>query len=340
MLISLRTASALAALLTAPMVAFAEPAPGYAIVDRIAGADGSWDYASLDTAGGRVYVARGNAIMAIDLATHKVTDALAPANGAHSVFAIDGGRTVVETDGRSGTTRFIDAATGQVQNEVPTGQKPDAAVYDPATKRVVVMSPGNGVVTEIDAASRKVVASFALPGGLEAAAATGNGHVFVNLEEAGALAEIDTVAGKVLRTIKLPGCEGPTGLALVAGGTRAISACANGVASVTDTANGRVVATLAIDRGPDFVLADEVRHRAFIPCGASGTLVEIDTASPDSIHVTGRIATQISARTGAIDPRDGRIYLPAATLGEPAPGAKRGKPIAGSFVVLVLVPQS
>ena len=339
MLKSLFCATAMVAVLGTPAAAFADTAPDYTVVDRIAGGEGGWDYASLDTAGGRLYVSRTDGVMAVDLATHKVTDALAPANGAHASFAIDEGRTVVETDGHSGLTRFIDAATGKVENEVATGQKPDAAVYEPVTGRVVVMNPGNAMVTEIDAKTRKVVVQFKLAGGLEAAEADGKGHVWVNLEDAGAVAEIDAVAGKVLRTIKLPGCEGPTGLALVAGKTRVISACANGVASVTDTGSGKVLTTLAIDKGPDFVLADEGRHRAFIPCGASGTLDEISTANPDAIGVTAHIPTQISARTGALDPRDGRIYLPAAKFDAPAPGQRRGKLVPGSFVVLVLAPR-
>ncbi len=321
-----------------PATAFAAPPAGYAVVDRIPGADGSWDYASVDAAGGRLYVARSNAVMAVDLATHKVIDALAPANGAHSAFAIDQGRTVVETDGRSGLTRFIDAASGRVENEIPTGTKPDAAVYEPLSGRVVVMSPGSDTVTEIDAASRKVVASFALAGGLEAAAADGKGHVWVNLESAGAIAEIDATTGTVMRTTALAGCEGPTGLALVAGGARAISACANGIAAIIDTTSGKRVGTLPIGKGPDAVLADDAHARAFVPCGGSGTLVAISTADVANIHVIGQIATQVGARTGAIDPRDGRIYLPTATLGVPAPGSKRGKPIPGSFVVLVLAP--
>jgi DNA-binding beta-propeller fold protein YncE len=333
-------ATAFAAMIALPAVALADPAPGYAVVDRIAGADGGWDYASLDTEGGRLYVARSNAVMAVDLATRKVTDALAPAQGAHSAFAIDGGRTVVETDGRTGTTRFIDAITGKVEDEIATGKKPDAALYDAFTGRVVVMSPGSNTVTEIDAKTRKVVAQFTLAGGLEAAGADGKGHVWVNLEDAGAVSEIDAVAGKVLRTIKLPGCEGPTGLAMVAGATRVISACANGVASVTDTKSGKVVATLAIDKGPDFVLADETRHLAFIPCGGSGTLVAIATDNPKAIHVTAHIPTAVGARTGAIDPRDGRIYLPAAKFEAPAPGERRGKMVPGSFVVLVVAPKA
>ncbi|HZV10818.1 MAG TPA: YncE family protein, partial [Novosphingobium sp.] len=243
------------------------------------------------------------------------------------------------TDGKTDLTRFIDAASGQVLAEVPSGKKPDAAFYDAATNRVVVMSPGSSTVTQIDAASRKVVNSFALAGGLEYGAAAGNGRAFINLEEANALAEVDLKAGKLLRKIALPGCDGPTGLALVAGGTRAISACANGVAMVVNTASGKVVGKLAIGRDPDAVVADEARGLAFIPCGGSGTLVAISIADKAHIAVAGTIATQVGAKTAALDPRDGRIYLPTATLGQPAPGAKRGKPGPGTFVVLVVAPQ-
>ena len=52
-----------------------------------------------------------------------------------------------------------------------------------------------------------------------------------------------------------------------------------------------------------------------------------------------RDRTQIGAKTGAIDGRDGRIYLPTATLAAPEPGAKRGKPMPGTFNVLIVSPQ-
>ena len=323
-----------------PVAAWAAPAPSYAVVGRIKGADGGWDYASFDADSGRVYVARSNAVMAVDVATRKVIDALAPADGAHEVLAIDGGRTVVETDGHTGNTRFIDAATGQITAEVATGRKPDAAALDPVSGRVVVVSPGNDMVSEIDPASHKLVASFTVPGGLEAAVADGKGHVFFNLEDAGGLVEIDAVAGKLLRIGKLAGCTGPSGIALVAGGTRVISSCDNGIAVVTDAATGALVTTLRIDKGPDSVLVDEQRQLAFIPCGASGTLVIISTADPDHLRVVGKVKTQVGARTGAINPRDGRIYLPTAKFAPPAPGARHGKPLPGSFVILVLAPKA
>ena len=334
--ISLASAAFAACCLTP--AAAAQPA-AYAVVDRIVLGDGGWDFANVDAASGQLYIARKQAITAIDLATRKVTNALAPAQGAHQVLALDHGKTLVETDGKSGLTRFIDARNGAILAEVPSGQKPDAAFYDDAHNQVVVMSPGNDTITRIDAASHKVLGQMHLAGGLEFAVADGKGGAYVNLEDAAQIAHIDLATDRVTDTIALPGCTGPTGLASVARGTRLITACANGVALVVDTANAKVIAHLPIGLGPDAVLVDSPRGLAFIPCGASGTLVALSIADGDHIALAQVIATQVSAKTGAIDPRDGRIYLPAATLAAPEPGAKHAKPEPGSFVVLVVAPQ-
>jgi len=338
MLARLSVGAAFAACFIAPCSAGAEPAAvgDYRVSDRIAAADGGWDFAGIDPASGKLYIARSNAITAIDLVARKVTDKLADAHRGHAVLVLDGGRTLFETDGETGLGRFIAAADGQVLAEVATGAKPDAAVYDPVTGKIAVMNAGDGTVALVDPATRKLVGKVSVAGGLEFAVADGHGGVFINLEDAGAIAHIDLSSARELGRYVLTGCEGPTGLALVR--DKLISACANGVAVVSDPASGKVSATLPIGRDPDAVLVDAARHRAFIPCGGSGTLVELDISNPAWIKLAGTIPTQVGAKTGAIDPRDGRIYLPTATLGEPAPGAKRGKPLPGSFVVLIVSP--
>ena len=327
--------------LLASGAAVAKPAgaPRYHVAATIAGPDGGWDFASVDADRGRLYIARSNAVSVVDLADGKMRQ-LAPAQRGHAVVVLDGGATIFETDGGTGLGRFISADDGKVLAEVATGKKPDAALFDPVSGRIAVMNPGDGMVALVDPVARKLVASFKVAGGLEFAVADGRGGAFANLEDAGAIAHIDLKAGKLLGTMKLAGCEGPTGLALVAHGTRLISACANGVAVVVDAKTGRMVATLPIGRDPDAVLVDEARGLAFIPCGGSGTLVALSIADADHIAVAGTIATQIGAKTGAIDPRTGRIYLPTATLAAPEPGAKRGKPVPGSFVVLVVAPDA
>jgi hypothetical protein len=112
-------------------------------------------------------------------------------------------------------------------------------------------------------------------------------------------------------------------LARIAGGQKLISACANGVAVVVDAVSGKVVANLPIGKDADAVIVDKKRAQAFIPCGGNGTLVALDIHDADHVTVAQVIPTQVGAKTGALDPRDGRIYLPTATLATPEPGAKR-----------------
>lgn len=309
----------------------------YKVTERIAGADGGWDFARVDAHRGVLYVARSNAVIAVDLATRKSRD-LASANGAHQVLTLDRGATVVETDGKSNLTRFIDADTGKILAAVPSGVKPDAAFHNDEAGTIVVMSPGNDTITSIDAKTHAIVATMKQAGGLEYAVGNGKGGAFVNLEDENTIAEVDLQAGALLRKIAMPGCTGPTGLAKVAGGARLISACANGVAVVVDTASGKVLANLPIGKDADAVIVDKKRDLAFIPCGGNGTLVALNTHDADHIAIAQVIPTQIGAKTGALDPRDGRLYLPAATLAKPEPGAKRGKPVPGSFVILVVSP--
>ena len=313
------------------------PAPDYAIVDRIVGPDGGWDFTAVDPVRGRLYIARSNAVTAVDLATGKVTPQLALANGGHQVLVVRGGAEIVETDGKTNLARFIDADTGEVRAEIATGIKPDAALLDPATGLVVVMNPGDGSVSFIDPATRRLVGSTQVGGSLEVGAADGKGLVYVNVEDRAEIAIIDVKSRKVVGRYPLKGCDGPTGLAFVANGKRLISSCANGVAAISDPRTRRVTATLAIAKRPDGVLFDATRGLAFIPCG-EGFLEIIAASDVSSIHSVKRMVTQASAKTAALDPRTGRIYLPSATILPPVAPATRGVAQPGSFRVLVVAP--
>ncbi len=315
----------------------APPAPTYSVVDKIAGADGGWDFATVDPARGRLYVARSNAVMRVDLATGTVTSILAPANGGHQVLVVRGGAEVLETDGKTNLARFIDADTGEVRAEVAIGIKPDAALLDPATGLVVVMNAGDGTVSFIDPATRNLVGSTMVGGSLEVGAADGKGLVYVNVEDRNEIAIIDVKARLVIGRYPLKGCDGPTGLAFVAAGKRLISSCANNVAAVSDPVARRVVATLTIGGRPDGVLYDEKRGLALIPTG-EGFLEIVDAMSSNAIKLIGRVATAPSARTAALDPRTGRLYLPSVHILPPVAPATRGAAESGSFKVLVVAP--
>ena len=74
---------------------------------------------------------------------------------------------------------------------------------------------------------------------------------------------------------------------------------------------------------------------AFIPCGRDGTLILIGLDG--GAHVTGRVTTEAGARTGALDPDSGKVYLPTADLA-PAAAGGRPQPKPGTFHILVVAP--
>jgi DNA-binding beta-propeller fold protein YncE len=306
-------------------------APAYKVVDRIPGPDGGWDYVRVDAANNRLLVARGSSVMAVDLATRAVTPGLAPGVRLHDALPVDGEMLV--TNGGTATAVFVDARTGATIATVPTGKGPDAATLDPRSGLVLVMDHAGGQVTLIDPKAHAAVATIDVGGDLEAAVVS-SGRAYVNVEDRNQIAVIDIAKRTVIARWALPGCDAPTGIALISGGRRLISAC-DGSSVIVDIASGKVVQVLPTGHGADGVAYDARRDLAFVPAGRDGTLAVIALGGKQA-RIIQMLPTQASARTIAIDERTGRLYLPAATPGPVPSGGGRASPMPGSFVVLVV----
>ena len=308
--------------------------PVYSVISQIRAGDGGWDLASVDPVDQRLYVAHGDGVTAIDLRTGAAEDRIVPGRRVHAAMAIPGTHDVISTNGETNDAFLFDGRTGQIRATIPTGKNPDAAAYDPATQTVWVFNPGSGDATVIDPRSAKAVATVQIGGSLELGVADGSGRMFVNVEDKNEVVVLDTRRRKVVRHIALEGCDGPTGIAFDPATREIVSACSNGVAIVSST-SGRKVANLPIGKGADGAVFDAKRRLALVPSGRDGS-VTIIRLSPTPA-VVGHIATAVSARTIAIDPSTGRVYLPSAILA-PAVGNERPKAIPGSFLVLVAAP--
>jgi DNA-binding beta-propeller fold protein YncE len=199
---------------------------------------------------------------------------------------------------------------------------------------VDVIGGDSGQITLVDPKAMKAVGSIKVGGALEFDQADGKGRLYINGEDTNEIVVVDLAAGKVVKRYPMAGCRRPTGLALVAGG-RLVSACGNGVVKIVDAASGHDLATLKIGEGPDAVIYDTRRSLAYVPSGRSGTLAVIALSGPAANTIIDTVQTQVGARTGAVDPKTGRIYLPTAQF-EPAQPGKRPAAKPGTFQVLVL----
>ena len=321
------------------LVAFACPsmvaaaAPAYRVIDRIAGPDGGWDYVRVDAANNRVLVAHGGSVMAVDLATKAVTPGLAPGTRLHDALPVNGGREMLVTNGGLGTAVFVDRA-GAVVATVQAGKNPDAATYDPHSSLVLVMNHSGGDITLIDPRTHKAVGTIEVGGDLEAAAVDGTGRAFVNVENRNEIAVIDPASRKVVGRYTLTGCDGPTGIAYDAADHMLMAAC-DGATDFVDARTGKVLQTLTTGKGADGIAFDPQQKLAFVPSGPGGTLAVI-AVSPGKSAMVQTIATQVSARTIALDERTGRLYLPSAEYGPPTAAGGRPTLVPGSFRLIVV----
>ena len=109
--------------------------------------------------------------------------------------------------------------------------------------------------------------------------------------------------------------------------------------SVTNAESGVPAARVPIGDGPDAVVFDAQRGLVFSSNG-DGTLTVVRQSSPDRYEVIGNLPTQRGARTMALDPATGRLYLVTADFGPVPPATPdqphpRPAPIPGSFTILV-----
>jgi YVTN family beta-propeller protein len=314
----------------------AAPAPRYVLSAPIAGPDdGGWDYAHVDPATNRLFVARGTSVTLVELSGHYAARAIGMVDHGHAVVPLPGGKLLV-TSGHDDSVRILDQQDGHELARIAVGSDPDAAFYDANSGRAVVMNAKAGSLSVIDPGTGKVSATIMIKPALEYGVMGPRGLMFVNDEDANEIEVVDLAKGKVMTPIAMPGCEGPSGLAYDARGDHLISACANGKASVVDAAKRHQIALLEIGKGPDAVILDEKRRLAFIPCGRDGILDVLSLDGANGVSVAAKVATEVGARTGTLDPRDGTLYLPTAKLGPPATPRGRPRPLPGTFHLVVV----
>jgi len=304
----------------------------------ISGPDGGWDYATVDPATHMLFVARHKGITAVDLRDDRVFPLFVNAKHVHDVLILPD-HLMVGSDEGSSSAELLSSTDGRELASFSVGRKPDAIAYDQKTGLVAVMNGMDGTVELIDPLKRVEAGIIGVGGVLEFAQGDGDGQIFVNVENRNKVAVLDVVHRRVSARYALPGCVKPTGLALDTRLGLVLSTCANGRAVALSTKNGHLVSVVPIGRGPDAAIFDR-RHNLFlIPCGISGVLTIIREDANGTLKYQATVRTAKGARTGALDPSTGKLYLPTANFEPRKPGQWQGDIIPGSFRILVLSPQ-
>jgi len=315
---------------------------GYKVIKKYKlGGDGGWDYLTLDPDSRRLFISRGTHVMVIDGDSGKPVGDIPDTPGIHGIALAPEFNRGFTSNGREGTVSIFDLKTLALISKVKdVGDNPDAILYDSATKRVFTFNGRSHDSTAIDAASGKIVGKIPLDGKPEFGVSTGDGEIFVNIEDKSELTALDPQALKVKSTWPLAPCQEPSGLAMDIKNRRLFSGCDNKMMAVVNADTGKVITTLPIGEGVDADRFDPETHLAFASCG-EGALTVVKEERPDKYSVLQNVPTQPRARTMELDSKNHQIYLVTAEFGpKPPPTADQPNPrppiLPGSFVVLVV----
>jgi DNA-binding beta-propeller fold protein YncE len=298
-------------LLAAPALAGANPI--YKISKTVPLPGGpKWDYLDFDAATNRVFISRGTEVAVINATTGAPIGTLRGLPGSHGI-AVDPETGLVYADsaGKSEVIAF-DPKTLKPVASIPVLADADGMVYDPASKQIFVAGGDAKGVMPVNPARNQVLPMIALGGTPEFLAADGQGSLFVNINDTNEIARIDTRTGKITARWPTAPCESPTGMAVDPADRLLFSSCHSGVMLVMDGNDGKMVAALPIGKGTDAAAYDPVTKQAFSSNG-SGSLSVIRKTAPGQFSDIS-VPTAMGARTMAIDPATGRVFLVTAKV--------------------------
>jgi DNA-binding beta-propeller fold protein YncE len=318
--------------------------PLYRLVQTIPlGGGVKWDYLDFDPASGRVYVSHGDEVTIVDARRDKVIGELTDLPGSHGI-AVDpqSGLVYADSAGRSVLVAFGPKTLAPVAS-APVLDDADGVSYDPFSRLIFVSGGDGDGFTPVSTVTGKALPKIDLGTSPEFHVADGRGSIYVDLVDTGQIARIDSQTGKVTAAWPVAPCVHPKGLAIDPVSRRLFASCANGIGVVVDADSGRVLTALPIGKGTDAARFD-ARRKRFLASNGDGTLSVIGERGPDDFVLLGAVTTAPGARTMALDPVSGRVFLVTATVTKIIPPAAPGDHphyvyAPGSLKLLIFAPR-
>jgi YVTN family beta-propeller protein len=275
---------------------------------------GGWDYITVDDAGRRIYISHATQVDVLDADTLAQIGTIPNTPGVHGVaIASEAGRGYISA-GKADSAIAFDLKTLKPLGETKVGKKPDAIIYEPATKRVYVMNGDSDSITAINAKDGSVAGTIDLGGGPEFAVSDGKGNAYVNLEEKNETLHIDVNTLKVKDRWPLAPCATPTALAFDAANRRLFVGCRSKILAVLNADTGKIVATAPIGERVDAASFDPATKLVFLSTG-DGKVFAFHQDSPDKYSLAQEVVTKTGAKTFGYDPKTQNLIVPTSNNG-------------------------
>lgn len=297
------------------------------------GGEGGFDYVYADVEGRRLYVPRTGPKKRISVYN---LDTLEVAGEFPDVSARGVAVDPKSHHGFSTSKPVVmwDSETLKTIKTIPVKGDPDGILFDAFNQRVYVLSHSAPNATVIDTKDGTVLGTIDLGGAPEQAVTDLKGHLYVDLEDKDKVAVVDVETMKVTAQYDLGESKAPAGLAFDVENNILFVECREPATSVImSAADGKIIKTLPIGAGVDGAQFNPKTMEAISSQG-DGSLTFVKEKDATTFEVEQNLKTMPSAKTMTLDTKTGRILLIAAEFGKPAPGARRGAMVTGSFTIL------
>ena len=278
------------------------PLPGAAV---------RFDYQSLDTSQGRLYIAHMNAnqLVVFDTKKRVVIANLDGFSSIHGVWAVpELGRVYASVTGEH-KVAAVEMATLKTLAKVGPINYPDGIAYAPDQKRVFVSDEHGDAAAVIDTKTNALVTTIPLGGGAgNTVYDSGSGHILVAVHEKNELVATDPATAKIVGRYAMTGIESPHGIALdVPERLAFVAGEENRKVAVVDLSTMKVLATHLVGEDPDVLAFDPGLKRLYVSA-ESGNITVFREHGKALVSEGGFFIPH--AHTVCVDPDTHLVYFP------------------------------
>src|SRR5215204_6327011 len=281
------------------------------------GAPSRFDYQSVDIGRRRLFIAHLGAgrVISFDLKKQRVAGVVGGVPDVRGVLAVPSlGLLYAAATGAHALMTF-DERTLRRKRVAPAGDFPDGIAYDPTTQRVFVSDVSGREETVFRAHTGKRIGSVALqgdPGNVQYDARSK--RILVAVGSRNEVASIDPKTLRVVRRVRLRGCDHPHGLEIASAWRRAYVACENNAALIVlDLARMKQTGIVSVGGGPDVLDLDAGLKRLYV--ASESGVVTVLSVQRGTTRKLGEAVLDEHAHSVAVDPRTHRVYFPLEDVG-------------------------
>jgi YVTN family beta-propeller protein len=280
-----------------------------------------FDYQSLDTSSGRLYIAHlGSDLMTVfDSNNQTVVGDVKDLKRVHGVLAVPELHRVYASATGTNELVVIDDETLRIVARVPAGDYPDGIAYASKVNKIYVSDLHGKTDTVIDAKTNQPLTTIPLGGGAgNSQYESTSDRIFVTIDGREELGEIDPNTDKLVARYPLTGCKGSHGLLIDSERRLAFAACEdNAKLVVFDLEMKKATAILSVGADPDVLAFDTGLRRLYVSA-ESGNIAIFDERDRGLQKIAeGFFAA--NAHTVAVDSKTHRVYFPLQNM--------NGKPV-------------